>query len=467
MRFCRKSPQAIFIALVTHLCAISAARAQSQIKTLAQAARSSGDAESSADVRPGDVSEWVDRKTSVSVMKDKISGTGFGIFGGADLGLIFSNPSSQLFKSVESSQLGFAPSLKFQGSVFTRRMVLDAGVGLQYARYKGGLLSLPVKDENDVIFFAPVNEPYSYTQTTFLVDTAGRLRINPKVQVGLLGQMLYSSKSAGFASLRDFQPERYIAFLGGQVVYESKLRNYISRVSGSFAVSLTGSNRTVYVGSLGASLGSFLINPVTTVKTQTETKTRTKVKREIIMLDARKADIADNVSFVFDSQMINFQLNSANLSEKSTGFVNALGELFVRERDQWSNIIIEGHTDSRGSEVYNKKLSTMRARSVLAQMEQAGVPREFMEALGRGASQMLISPETSEADYARNRRVEIRIVGLKESRKFREYVEELLEKFFGKSSDRRAAPLPKVEPDANTKLQSPAWDPGIESEGKE
>lgn len=412
------------------------------------------------------VKERVERKSITKVVKGEISGTGFGIFGGADLGLVFTAPSDEIFKAIESSQLGVAPTFKFGGSVFTRRIALDFGLGLQYAYYNGTLLALPSIDDFGDVEFVPLNKKYSNTQIAMHIEAAGRLRFKQKFQAGLLANVLFSSSSAAYSSTPDVEgdnAEKYIALIGPQLVYETDFKNYVSRVYGSFLISLTSSKRTAYVATVGTSLGSFLVNPVSTVRTQSETKFRTKITRETINLTAQSADISDNVSFIFDSQMINFKLNSAELNAKSGGFIGELGEMFARERDLWGKLLIEGHTDSRGRPEYNMKLSTLRARSVLEQLVKAGVARESMEAAGLGPTRLLVSPEQNDVDYARNRRVEIRILGLKDARALRKYVDEIQAKFFGKPAEVRTVPVPKrLTPEGSGTPQEPVFDPGLE-----
>ncbi|MFZ9520218.1 MAG: OmpA family protein [Silvanigrellaceae bacterium] len=413
------------------------------------------------------IKENVTKKSNTEKLGGQISGTGLGIFGSAELGVVFSVPTDVNYKQIETSQLGIAPVLKFGASTFTRRIILDFGLGIQYAKFGGTISALPSVDEDSNIVFIPLNEKYTNTQVSMLVEAAGRLRIKQKYQVGLLAQVLVSGESAGFSSLPNFErpQEKFAALLGPQFVYEGELKDKISRLTGSFTMSLTGNNRTVYLASLGASLGAFLINPVTVVKTKSTTRTQTKVTRETIQLKAQRADVTDNISFIFDSQMINFKLNSAEINPKSAGFLSALGEIFARERDIWSKLMIEGHTDSRGSAEYNIKLSTMRARSVLDTLEKAGVARESMEAVGLGSTQMLVNPEVSEIDYARNRRVEIRILGLKDSRALKKYVDEVQERFFGKPAETRSVPIPKPSvPSGSGTPGAPAWDPGLEAQ---
>ena len=71
-------------------------------------------------------------------------------------------------------------------------------------------------------------------------------------------------------------------------------------------------------------------------------------------------------------------------------------------------IRVEGHTDSVGSEEYNRDLSTRRARAVKALLVQKGVADVRMEIVGFGENMPVASNDTSVGRQI-NRRVEIKI----------------------------------------------------------
>ena len=72
------------------------------------------------------------------------------------------------------------------------------------------------------------------------------------------------------------------------------------------------------------------------------------------------------------------------------------------------NITIVGHTDSRGSDEYNLKLSEGRAVSVMRALIDRGIAPERLKAEGRGETQPVASNETEEG-RAENRRIEIEV----------------------------------------------------------
>ena len=103
--------------------------------------------------------------------------------------------------------------------------------------------------------------------------------------------------------------------------------------------------------------------------------------------------------------------DTVRIFARTTGGVVANVDLsWTVNKERESYIDIYGHTDSSGSDAYNQTLSERRAESVASYLASRGVVRARMATRGFGESQLLVNPETSEADRAANRRVEIKVV---------------------------------------------------------
>jgi len=79
------------------------------------------------------------------------------------------------------------------------------------------------------------------------------------------------------------------------------------------------------------------------------------------------------------------------------------------------NVIIEGHTDSKGTDAYNQKLSERRARAVHNYFLKKGIKADRMQTIGYGESKPKASntnPNGSDNPEGRaiNRRVELKVV---------------------------------------------------------
>jgi outer membrane protein OmpA-like peptidoglycan-associated protein len=69
-------------------------------------------------------------------------------------------------------------------------------------------------------------------------------------------------------------------------------------------------------------------------------------------------------------------------------------------------MVVEGHTDSQGTESSNMELSMKRAQSVRDYLVSRGVPTEIISATGLGQSRPVADNHSAEG-RANNRRVEI------------------------------------------------------------
>jgi outer membrane protein OmpA-like peptidoglycan-associated protein len=72
-------------------------------------------------------------------------------------------------------------------------------------------------------------------------------------------------------------------------------------------------------------------------------------------------------------------------------------------------VIAVGHTDSIGTDAYNKRLSLARANSVKAYLVSKGIDAKRIRTEGRGESQPVADNATAEG-RARNRRVDIEVL---------------------------------------------------------
>jgi outer membrane protein OmpA-like peptidoglycan-associated protein len=153
--------------------------------------------------------------------------------------------------------------------------------------------------------------------------------------------------------------------------------------------------------------------------------------RNKILMDARTRQLASAQSQASAAQqeLANTQQQLADLQAKKTdrGMVVTLGDVlfdtgqatlkpganlamnrlstYLSSNPQ-TKIIIEGHTDSRGSEEYNEVLSERRARAVATELESRGISSDQIQTLGRGKAYPVASNDTPEGRQ-QNRRVEI------------------------------------------------------------
>jgi outer membrane protein OmpA-like peptidoglycan-associated protein len=105
---------------------------------------------------------------------------------------------------------------------------------------------------------------------------------------------------------------------------------------------------------------------------------------------------------------VEFDFNSATIRPESFSILDQVA-LTLKANPQLSRVRVEGHTDDRGSDEYNRDLSQRRSESVMRYLVQKGVDAKRLEAIGYGEARPLIPEQTEEA-RAKNRRVEFTIL---------------------------------------------------------
>jgi len=113
---------------------------------------------------------------------------------------------------------------------------------------------------------------------------------------------------------------------------------------------------------------------------------------------------------VFTFRNIYFEFNKADIKPESYPVLDSIA-LFLKE---YPNVKVEigGHTDSRGSDAYNLKLSQARANAVREYLIKVhNISPDRLIAKGYGERRLVVYPEKTEEDYQMNRRVEFTILG--------------------------------------------------------
>ncbi len=100
---------------------------------------------------------------------------------------------------------------------------------------------------------------------------------------------------------------------------------------------------------------------------------------------------------------VNFAFDSAVLDAASQNTLNAAAVIIKSQPGK--RVIVEGWTDSIGTDSYNQKLSEKRAQAVTSYLMQLGVPSSRLSPIGRGKS-FKYDNKNEEGRYL-NRRVEL------------------------------------------------------------
>jgi outer membrane protein OmpA-like peptidoglycan-associated protein/Tfp pilus assembly protein PilF len=104
-----------------------------------------------------------------------------------------------------------------------------------------------------------------------------------------------------------------------------------------------------------------------------------------------------------------FEYNSYQLKKESFPELEKLKKFILKNN---LSVEIQGHTDNEGTDAYNQKLSTNRAKSVLEYLLKIGVKKEQLSYKGYGFKHPIASNQTEEG-RAKNRRTEFKVISVK------------------------------------------------------
>jgi outer membrane protein OmpA-like peptidoglycan-associated protein len=123
------------------------------------------------------------------------------------------------------------------------------------------------------------------------------------------------------------------------------------------------------------------------------------------LADAKIERVGEGIKITFGSGLL-FDVAKADLRPEAQTNLAKMAVILNKYED--TNILIEGHTDSDGSEEYNQRLSDQRASSVAAYLSMSNVSSARVTTHGYGESQPVESNDTTVGKQA-NRRVEVAI----------------------------------------------------------
>ena len=107
-----------------------------------------------------------------------------------------------------------------------------------------------------------------------------------------------------------------------------------------------------------------------------------------------------------ETMVLNFAYNKSEFNPSPE--TDRQSKLFLEwmEKHSEANLIITGHSDSKGSKIYNQSLGSKRAENVKKYLAGKGLSPEKMNCISNGETTP-VADNNSEEGRAKNRRAEI------------------------------------------------------------
>ncbi|MBQ0117734.1 MAG: OmpA family protein, partial [Flavobacterium sp.] len=121
-------------------------------------------------------------------------------------------------------------------------------------------------------------------------------------------------------------------------------------------------------------------------------------------------EAVDDLNEKLNMNKVHFDFDKYNLTPDNKNHVAEVKDILERYPNLKLNI--QAHTDNRGSEAYNLKLSEKRASCVYQYLLSEGIPSNKLQTQALGESKPIVpcTDNCSETDHSKNRRVEFKIV---------------------------------------------------------
>lgn len=156
------------------------------------------------------------------------------------------------------------------------------------------------------------------------------------------------------------------------------------------------------------------LEPLTAYKVEVtkdgyETKTQNIVTGDTdknIALTQKKEVVTEDAIVI---ENIYFDFNKSTIKKESELSLNKIVEVLKNNTNM--SITINAHTDNKGSESYNQKLSESRAKAAYQYLIKKGISANQLSYKGFGESELLVKCDkcTAEQDQ-KNRRIEFKII---------------------------------------------------------
>ena len=129
-------------------------------------------------------------------------------------------------------------------------------------------------------------------------------------------------------------------------------------------------------------------------------------KTDAVAVAARYGTVLEGLPARPQRLTLYFEFGSDRLTAQSRALVPGIQNDL--KRFAAPEVVVSGHTDAIGDPAYNDKLSLDRANRARDILVAAGIPREQIQVVGRGAREPLVAARPGVPE-PRNRRVEIKL----------------------------------------------------------
>ncbi|NBW81773.1 hypothetical protein EBR21_08460, partial [bacterium] len=277
------------------------------------------------------------RSVRLSEDTGRPSGFGLNLFLGGDGAFLKSSSNDE----DESPKQGTLYGGKALLTLVNRDLEIEGGAGYSVSLLQGDGDIVDGETPNTKVKLQNVR----IETRTALAEFSARLRLNEELE----GDAVWSlgpTAAAYIGTNASFGPDtkknyRSAIFLGGQLALQFGAE-FKPRIVLSYLTDVNLYERQVHMALLSLQLGMSLFTPKTIVKDIRNQTNDEIIKKIQVEKTVEKTVVKENVRFLLDSELVNFETDKAILLKRSEVFLRELGMVLAQHPERWSAVVIEG-----------------------------------------------------------------------------------------------------------------------------
>jgi len=374
---------------------------------------------------------------------------GLWLFGGLGLGLnsvstsvTNTSVSGSTLSVAEVAKRGFGAQFRSALSYYTSDFVFDLGLDYSYTRFSYSNFDPDPTSSGSSDNAEKVSQ--KMTIKNAVIELLPRYRFGDEYQLGPILQY-HLGGDVGHSELRT-ESKGSLIYGGLHFDYETPLGEMtLMRFGLQGLMSFNESSRRNIIINATWDVGFALFGQEQKPRQRPAQRQAQPKKVERIVFEDFEEHIPSAVSqtpgqivvrlpsdkFLFDTAMSHIR------SPKTRDYLRDYGKILSQNSQKWDQLKVIGHTDVRGSRKMNMELSTGRARTVFNHLKEGGAPAHKMSYVGKAFDEPADRANNPKA-WAKNRRVELVITGVRATPEMLDQVLELNRKYgYAPSNGRR------------------------------
>ena len=280
----------------------------------------------------------------------------------------------------ELNKTGFSSDFKVGSFLTSDNWELEGDLGFRYAKLSGTQLNVTKK----LSFFSG------------MLELIPRYRFDEQWSLGVNFTTLFATDLTHDEQVQNSSSLLFLTGLSGRYKFEDSAWSMVMNIRKDINLE----DRGLWSAGLGV-LYRFGVNSSAPVFEEPRAEVKFDLGTQTLLIR-------------LPEDVLLFGTAKSHLTPSQKSYIRQIGRILMKHNESWEKVSVHGHTDYRGSDESNRKLSVGRALSVWVELRKAGIPAAKISHKGFGETSPLVEG-TDDYSLSRNRRVELKVDGAEDN----------------------------------------------------